>query len=73
MDIKDIVSWIVPLGFMFLMMRFGGCCGGHRSNDNQAGNHSGGCCGGSGAKDDGLAKGRSESANNDEPTKKSCH
>lgn len=73
MEIQDIVSWIVPLSFMFLMMRFGGCCGGHRHNEGQS-NHGGGCCGGSGAgtKDEGSAKGRSEATISGEPAKKAA-
>lgn len=71
MEIKDIVSWIVPLGFMFLMMRFGGCCGGHRHNEGQNSNRGGGCCGGAGAKDEGPVKGRSDATISVEPAKKS--
>jgi len=64
MEWKDILSWIVPLGLMVIMMRFGGCCGGHRHGGSQHGDHSaGGCCGGA-SKNAGPEK---------EPEKKACH
>lgn len=72
MEIKDILSWIVPIGLMFLMMRFGGCCGGHGQNRGQAGQAGGGCCGG-GAKDAGPAKDGVDSTSPKDAPKKSCH
>ena len=45
MEWQDILQYGLLIGTMFLMMRLGGCCGGH-SNGSDKNEQKSGCCGG---------------------------
>ncbi|KYZ74878.1 hypothetical protein AXX12_14950 [Anaerosporomusa subterranea] len=47
MEWQDILQYGLLIGAMFLMMRFGGCCGGHSHGSDKSNEHKSGCCGGS--------------------------
>lgn len=44
MEWQDIVQYGLIFGAMFLMMRFGGCCGGHRHDSSKSNDNKSGCC-----------------------------
>ncbi|SDF42437.1 hypothetical protein [Sporolituus thermophilus] len=68
MEWQDIIQYGLIFGVMFLMMRFGGCCGGHSHGSSKSNGHKSGCCGGNQTGKETELTGK-----NSETEKQSCH